>query len=245
MSFKRLFDIFVSFFALILFLPVLLVFILFVWLYDFHNPFYVAPRIGFRGKLFPMIKVRSMVVNADSSGVDSTSASDPRITPIGHYIRKFKLDELTQLINVVRGDMSLVGPRPNVKREVALYTSLETKLLDVRPGITDIASIVFSDESDILANSADPDIDYNQLIRPGKGLLGVYYVENRSIILDLSLIFITAVSIVSRKKSLSLLRSLLLSMNAPSEVIRIASRRFPLVPSPPYGAAHVVNNRST
>ena len=99
--------------------------------------------------------------------------------------------------------------------------------MDVRPGITDIASIVFSDESDILANSADPDIDYNQLIRPGKGLLGVYYVENRSIILDLSLIFITAVSIVSRKKSLSLLRSLLLSMNAPSEVIRIASRRYP------------------
>lgn len=244
MIYKRFFDIFVSFFAIIFLSPIILVFVFFVWIYDFGNPFYIAPRVGWHGKAFSMVKIRSMVVNADKSGVDSTSATDPRITPVGIYIRKFKLDELTQFFNVFKGDMSLVGPRPNVKREVLLYTDLEQTLLNVRPGITDIASIVFSDESEILASSTDPDVDYNQLIRPGKGLLGVYYVRNRSFFLDLSLIVITLVSIFSRKKSLSLLRYLLILMNAPSDVISIASRRYPLVPAPPYGGFHIVDHRS-
>ena len=243
MILKRLFDIFISALALFFLSPILLTFIFLVWVYDFQNPFYIAPRVGMYGKSFSMIKIRSMVVNADKSGVDSTSASDSRITPLGVYIRKLKLDELTQLINVFKGDMSLVGPRPNVKREVLLYTDLERTLLNVKPGITDIASIVFSDESEILSGSADPDIDYNQLIRPGKGLLGVYYVRNSSFFLDLCLILITVVSIFSRKKSLSLLRSLLVFNQAPSSVIRVASRRHPLTPSPPYGGSHIVTSR--
>ena len=109
-----------------------------------------------------------MIINADSSGVDSTSATDSRITSIGHVIRRFKLDELTQLWNVFLGDMSLVGPRPNVRKETDLYTIPEKLLLTVRPGITDISSIIFSDEGDILANKKDPDLAYNQLIRPWK-----------------------------------------------------------------------------
>ena len=242
---KRLFDLLFSVTAIALLSPIIIVFTFFVWIYDFCNPFYVAPRVGLRGKSFSMIKIRSMVVNADKSGVDSTSASDPRITPVGIYIRKFKLDELTQLFNVIKGDMSLVGPRPNVKREVLLYTDLELSLLDVKPGITDIASIVFSDESDILASSGDPDIDYNQLIRPGKGLLGVYYVRNRSLLLDFSLIILTIISIFSRRKSLSLLSLLLKFMNAPPDVISTASRRNPLVPAPPYGGFRVVERRSS
>jgi len=173
---KRLVDFIISFFALIIFSPLLLVVIFFVWINDFGNPFYIASRVGKDEKIFKMYKLRSMIVNADKSGVDSTSSNDMRITRIGKFIRKFKMDELSQLINVLLGDMSLVGPRPNVKRETDLYTKVEKKLLSVRPGITDVSSIVFSDEGDILANSKDPDIDYNQLIRPGKGYLGLFYI---------------------------------------------------------------------
>ncbi|VVM17401.1 hypothetical protein BSPWISOXPB_2715 [uncultured Gammaproteobacteria bacterium] len=122
---------------------------IFNWKQDKKSPFYMAPRVGRNNIIFKMVKLRSMVSNADSSGVDSTSANDSRITPIGHKIRKYKLDEITQLWNVLIGDMSLVGPRPNVKNETDLYTSVEEKLLLVKPGITDFSSIVFSDEGDI------------------------------------------------------------------------------------------------
>ena len=121
-----------------------------------------------------MIKLRSMIVNAEKSKVDSTSSNDPRITKIGKIIRKLKLDELSQLFNVFIGEMSLVGPRPNVKRETDLYTKVEKNLLSVKPGITDFASIIFSDESEILKNVDDPDISYNQLIRPWKSRLGLF-----------------------------------------------------------------------
>ena len=130
-----------------------------------------------------MIKIRSMKVNADLSGVDSTANDDSRITLVGKIIRKFKIDELAQLINVFLGQMSFVGPRPNVERETSLYTTEEKKLLNLKPGITDISSIVFSDEGDILEGRDDPDITYNQLIRPGKSKLGIFYIENSNIFL--------------------------------------------------------------
>ncbi len=122
---KRLFDIFLSFFGLIVASPVLVVFILAVWLQDFKFPFYIAARVGKNQQIFSMVKLRSMVVNADKSGVDSTSANDMRITFVGRLIRKFKIDELSQLWNVLLGDMSFVGPRPNVQTEVGLYTDEE------------------------------------------------------------------------------------------------------------------------
>ena len=128
-----------------------------------------------------MIKLRSMIVNAEKSKVDSTSSNDPRITKIGKIIRKLKLDELSQLFNVFIGEMSLVGPRPNVKRETDLYTEVEKNLLRVKPGITDFASIIFSDESEILKNVDDPNISYNQLIRPWKSRLGLFYIKKQSI----------------------------------------------------------------
>ena len=109
-----------------------------------------------------------MKINADKSGVDSTSNKDPRITGIGRFIRKYKIDELSQLFNVFLGSMSLVGPRPNVKRDTDLYTSLEKDLFLAKPGITDFSSIVFADEGDILEGHLDPDLAYNQLIRPWK-----------------------------------------------------------------------------
>ena len=140
---KRLFDLLLSFLGLSLLMPLLLIVLFIVWVQDFHNPFYVAPRVGINGKTFKMIKIRSMIIGADSTGVDSTKSDDQRITLIGKFIRKFKIDEVSQLLNVLFGSMSLVGPRPNVKRETDLYTDLEKKLLSIKPGITDIASIVF------------------------------------------------------------------------------------------------------
>ena len=204
---KRLLDVSVAFFGLLIFSPVILILVLIIWLQDFGNPLYIAERIGKDSIPFRMYKLRTMIINADSTGVDSTSSNDNRITSVGKFIRKFKIDEISQLINVLLGDMSLVGPRPNVLREILMYTDLEKELLTVKPGITDFASIVFSDEGEILSDSDDPDIDYNQLIRPGKGYLGIFYIRNQSIKLDLMLIFLTAIAILSRKKLCIILKN--------------------------------------
>ena len=171
---------------------------LLVFLQDFHKPIYIAMRVGKKRIPFRMIKLRSMIVDAEKSGVDSTSSDDKRITWIGRFIRKIKLDEITQLWNVLIGDMSLVGPRPNVEIDVSIYTEEECHLLNVRPGITDFSSIVFSDEGDILKNFSNPDLAYNQLIRPWKSRLGILYIENRSSWLDINLIFYTVVSFFSK-----------------------------------------------
>ncbi|MDG2240257.1 MAG: sugar transferase [Longimicrobiales bacterium] len=241
---KRLFDILASATGLLLASPVLLPVMFLVWWQDKHSPFYVADRVGRDDMTFRMVKLRSMVINADKSGVDSTSASDRRVTPVGHFIRRSKLDELTQLWNVLIGDMSLVGPRPNVKRETDLYTSVERHLLDVKPGITDFASIVFSDEGAILKDQDDPDIVYNQLIRPGKSRLGLFYIEHRSLGIDIQACLLTAVAIVSRERALKGLQSVLKRLGAPSDLLQLASRVDPLVPQVPPGADTVVTTRA-
>lgn len=223
--------------------PVLLPVMFLVWTQDWHSPFYVAPRVGRAERVFRMVKLRSMIKNADRTGVDSTAANDMRITPVGHFIRRYKLDELTQLWNVLLGDMSLVGPRPNVKRETDLYTKEEKRLLSVKPGITDFASIVFSDEGDILRGQSDPDIAYNQLIRPGKGYLGLFYIENRSLLLDLRLCALTALAILSKERALLGVQRILRALGASEQLLRIASRREPLLPSPPPGADRIVTSR--
>lgn len=240
---KRIFDFSISLSLLLLLSPVLFLSAFLVWFQDFSNPLYLPQRAGLDGKPFTMYKVRSMVVNADSSGVDSTSNSDSRITPVGHLIRRFKIDELFQLFNVIKGDMSLVGPRPNVLREVSLYTSQEAALLSVKPGITDIASIVFSDEGSILSGSCDPDLDYHQLIRPRKSILGLYYVKNRTILLDFQLILLTILSLFSRPTTLLLLSRAIRRRNAPESIISIIRRDLPLTPMPPPGSSSVVTSR--
>jgi lipopolysaccharide/colanic/teichoic acid biosynthesis glycosyltransferase len=240
---KRLIDILLSSLGLLLASPILLPVMFLVWRQDRHSPFYVAPRTGLTDQPFRMVKLRSMVINADKSGVDSTGSNDRRITAVGHFIRRYKLDELTQLWNVLKGDMSLVGPRPNVKRETDLYTPVERRLLEVRPGITDFASIVFSDEGDILKDHADPDVAYNQLIRPGKSLLGIFYIEHRGLWVDFKLIFLTAVAILSRAKALAGVQSSLRSLGADAELLRLAARESPLVPMPPPGGTKIVTSR--
>ena len=241
---KRLLDVSVAFFGLLIFSPVILILVLIIWLQDFGNPLYIAERIGKDSIPFRMYKLRTMIINADSTGVDSTSSNDNRITSVGKFIRKFKIDEISQLINVLLGDMSLVGPRPNVLREILMYTDLEKELLTVKPGITDFASIVFSDEGEILSDSDDPDIDYNQLIRPGKGYLGIFYIRNQSIKLDLMLIFLTAIAILSRKKALHYIKKILISYKAESSLVNIASRETKLTPMPPMGSNEIVKNRN-
>jgi len=240
---KRFLDILLSAFGLAVFSPVLIVVMFLIWKQDRHSPFYIPPRVGKGERLFRMVKLRSMIVGADKTGVDSTSASDSRITPVGHFVRRFKLDEITQLWNVLKGDMSLVGPRPNVQRETDLYTGVEKRLLSVKPGVTDLASIVFSDENDILKNSKDPDIDYNQLIRPWKSRLGLIYVEHQSLLLDISLILLTVVAVFSRPVALRGVNAILIWLKASDDVIRVCKREAKLIPHPPPGSDLIVTQR--
>lgn len=230
---KRLVDIVISLIGLLISAPLLLPVIVIIWLQDFRSPFYIAPRVGKNGRDFKMVKLRSMVVGADRTGVDSTSNKDPRITPIGKFIRAYKLDELSQLWNVLIGDMSLVGPRPNVRKAVEQYTPFELRLLTVRPGITDISSIVFSDEGDILKESKDPDLDYDRLIRPWKSRLGILYVENCYLGLDFLLLILTVIAVFSRRNALVGVEKILRALEADKILIRVARRMEPLIPALP------------
>lgn len=239
----RILDIIVSFFGLLFLSPILLVFMVLVWLQDRKSPFYMAPRVAKGGGTFRMVKLRSMVANADKSGVDSTANNDMRITKVGKVIRKCKLDELTQLWNVLMGQMSLVGPRPQVQRDVDLYTKEEQRLLTVLPGITDFASIVFSDEGTILEGRPDPDLSYNQLIRPWKSRLALFYIDHRSAGLNFKLVCLTAVTIFDRAKALVGVQRELKRLGADESLIKVAGRTEELTPFPPPGAAEVVQSR--
>jgi lipopolysaccharide/colanic/teichoic acid biosynthesis glycosyltransferase len=241
---KRLFDCGAAGLGLLLLSPLLVPVAVAIWLQDRHSPFYVANRVGRGGRPFRMVKFRSMVVRADRSGVDSTAGDDPRITAVGRFIRRFKVDELPQLWNVLKGEMSLVGPRPNVERETALYTAEERELLNVAPGITDLASIVFADEGDILRGSSDPDLRYNQLIRPWKSRLGLLYVRHRpALALDLRIILLTLRAAADREAALGKAAALVQQLGGGPELADVARRRSPLVPAPPPGAAQVVQSR--
>lgn len=241
---KRAFDVALSLVVLVIAAPFVGVAAALIWFEDRAGPFYTSGRVGLHEEMFRMVKLRSMVVDADKSGVDSTGGSDARITRVGRWLRMVKLDELPQFWNVLKGDMSLVGPRPNVPREVVLYTDEEHRLLEVRPGITDLASIVFADESEILDGQEDPDVAYNQLIRPWKSRLGLFYVDHRSLALDLRLLWLTVVAMVSRNRALKRSAEIVTRRGGPPEVAQIALRAAPLVPHPPPGADLIVTSRS-
>ena len=223
--------------------PILVVFMYLIYRQDKRSPLYIAPRIGKNEKMFNIIKLRSMSINADKNGVNSTSLNDARITPVGYKIRKYKLDEFTQLWNVLIGDMSLVGPRPNVLADTNLYTNVERKLLTVRPGITDFSSIVFSDEGKILENKKDPNLAYNQLIRPWKSRLGLIYIQNQSLLLDVKIIIYTLIAIISKQRALNWVSSQLESMDVDSNVVSISKRKVELYPFPPPGIDKVITRK--
>ena len=193
---KCLFDIVFSLFGLILLSPLLIALAFRIKKEDGGPVFYRGLRVGLKGKSFRIFKFRTMVVDAENRGASSTSDDDTRITRIGKFLREYKLDELPQLINVLRGDMSFVGPRPEVKKFTDLLSEEEKAILTVRPGITDWASIWNSDEGSVLAGVDDPDKAYFELIRPTKIKLQLKYVRERSLITDLNIILLTLQAIV-------------------------------------------------
>lgn len=194
---KRWFDITCSGLGLILLSPVFIAVAIVIRM-DSPGPiFYRGERVGKNGKIFRIFKFRSMVWDAEKIGGPSTSEIDPRVTKVGRYIRKFKLDEFAQLINVWLGDMSLVGPRPEVKKYVDMYTDQERNILGVRPGITDFASLKFHNEGEIIANSGieDPEEAYCRLIRPEKLNLQLKYIRERSFFLDVKILVLTVLTL--------------------------------------------------
>lgn len=224
--------------------PILIPVLVLVWLQDWKSPFYIGQRVAQHGRgTFGMRKVRSMVANADKSGLASTSSNDNRITPVGHFVRRAKIDELGQLINVLRGEMSLVGPRPQVAHDVALYTDVEKKLLRVRPGITDLASITFSDEGDILAPFEDADLAYNQRIRPWKSRLALIWVEHHSIPLYFRCLYLTFLAVVDKSRARRGVVSVLNKFDVDPELVRVAQRDGPLEPAPPPGTTEIFQGR--
>jgi lipopolysaccharide/colanic/teichoic acid biosynthesis glycosyltransferase len=195
---KRVFDIVVSLFGLVLLAPVFLAIAMALRINSPGPACYRGRRVGKGGRSFEILKFRTMRVDADRLGATSTAADDPRITPIGKWLRHYKLDELPQLVNVLRGDMSLVGPRPQVQWDVDNYTDEERELLSVRPGITDYASLKFRNEAEILRGQADADSAYVRLIRPEKVRLGLEYVRTRSLRVDLVILVRTLLALVGR-----------------------------------------------
>jgi lipopolysaccharide/colanic/teichoic acid biosynthesis glycosyltransferase len=196
--FKRIFDITFSVIGLVLAAPLMAVLAFLIKKEDGGSVFYGGVRVGRNGKQFRMFKFRSMVVNADRIGGSSTADDDPRISRIGKFLRKTKIDELPQLINVLRGEMSFVGPRPEVPFYVNMFTSDEQRILSVTPGITDWASLWDCDEGAILAGSPDPEKTYMEKIRPEKIRLQLKYVDNHSFIRDLQIIFLTVLKVIRR-----------------------------------------------
>lgn len=188
---KRLFDIFFSLLGLvILFVPLLFIAIL-ISLDSRGGIFYKQIRVGKDGTDFNLLKFRSMKTDADKAGLLTIGGRDNRITNIGYSLRKYKIDELPQLINVLLGDMSLVGPRPEVRKYVDLYNSEQKQVLSVKPGITDYASIEYSNENEILGKAENPEEVYINEIMPAKLKLNLKYIEEQGIATDLKIIFRT------------------------------------------------------
>lgn len=200
---KRIFDFAISFVTLVFLSPVFLVVSLCMKMEDGGPVFYRGVRVGRFGREFRIFKFRSMVVDAEARGGSSTASDDLRITRFGRILRKFKFDEIPQLLNVLRGEMSLVGPRPQVPHDVALYTEEESQILSVRPGVTDYASVRFHDEGEILRGSADPDKAYAELIRPEKLRLSLKYVRERSFWVDLKILWMTLKTLFSTRARLN------------------------------------------
>ena len=194
---KRLFDIIASGLGLIVLSPLFLVLAIWIKLDSKGPVFYKQKRVGKNNRDFLLYKFRSMRPDSDKGRLITVGGHDPRVTRSGYYIRKFKLDELPQLINVFKGDMSLVGPRPEVRRYVDLYTPEQMRVLSVKPGITSLASIRYRNENEILAASDDPDRTYIEQVMPDKLAIDLEYVDRASLRTDILLIFRTFKAIIS------------------------------------------------
>lgn len=188
----RFFDFIFSLIGLAILSPVLLLVALVIWIDDPKGkPFYVQKRVGKAGKEFSLYKFRSMRIGADKLGLITVGGRDPRITRVGYRLRKYKIDELPQLVNVLLGDMSLVGPRPEVRKYVDMYTTEQRSILSVRPGITDYASIYYIDENEILDKAEDPDKAYIEIIIPEKIKYNKIFINHPTVWSYFKIIFLT------------------------------------------------------
>jgi lipopolysaccharide/colanic/teichoic acid biosynthesis glycosyltransferase len=194
---KRIFDLVASFLALCFFAPLMIIIVMIIALTSGAPVFYRGQRTGLGGKPFRILKFRTMVTDAESRGGPSTALHDPRLTRLGKFLRKYKLDELPQLINVLRGEMSIVGPRPQVEQYTKLYSEDEKIILTVKPGLTDYASIEFINLDDILGDG-DVDAKYLHEIEPKKNRLRMKYAKEHSFGGDLRIIFQTAKQLIFR-----------------------------------------------
>jgi len=194
---KRLFDIILSFIGLIILLPFFIIIALLIVIDSRGGIFYKQVRVGLDGKDFTLFKFRSMKTNSDKGSLLTVGGNDSRITSIGSFIRKYKIDELPQLLNVLFGDMSLVGPRPEVRKYVDLYTDEQKKVLSVKPGITDYASIEYSNENEILGKTLNPEQTYIDEIMPAKLKLNLKYISEKSFGVDLKIIWRTVKKIIT------------------------------------------------
>lgn len=188
---KRTFDIISSLLGLLLLSPILLFVILAVVVDSKGGAFYKQVRVGMAGKDFGLLKFRTMRVDADKLGLLTVGGRDPRITKVGYFLRRYKLDELPQLFNILTGDMSVVGPRPEVRKYVEMYSDEQMKVLEVRPGLTDFASIEYVNENEVLARSENPEETYIQEIMPHKLQLNQKYIQEKSFLTDIQIIFST------------------------------------------------------
>lgn len=195
---KRFFDVVFSFIGIVLLLPVFIIIATLIKVYSKGSIFYIQKRVGKGNKDFYLYKFRTMTANASEQGFITVGAKDDRITGVGYYLRKYKLDELPQLFNVLKGDMSLVGPRPEVRQYVDLYTPEQREVLSIKPGITDYASIEYSNESELLGKSENPQEAYITQIMPAKLKLNMKYIAEQSLLTDIKIILRTLYRIVAR-----------------------------------------------
>lgn len=194
---KRLFDIICSLVGIIFLFPVFLIIVLAIVINSGFPIFYFQTRVGKNNRDFKLFKFRTMHTDADKKGLLTVGGRDPRVTPVGYYLRKFKLDELPQLFNVLFGSMSLVGPRPEVRKYVEMYNEEQKRVLEVKPGITDYASLEYINENELLAKSENPEQTYIQEIMPAKLKLNMRYIEETGLLTDLTIITRTVQKIVS------------------------------------------------
>ena len=194
---KRTFDIIFSLFGLLILSPLFIIISILIFLNSGIKVFYFQTRVGKDGNDFILFKFRTMYQGADKTGLLTVGGKDPRITKIGYYLRKYKLDELPQLLNVLIGNMSLVGPRPEVRKYVEMYDAKQKLVLTVKPGITDYASIMFSNENKLLENIAEPEKYYIHEILPRKLELNLQYIRTQSFFSDLKIILKTITKIMS------------------------------------------------
>ncbi len=191
----RTLDFCFSLLFILLFIPIFLILSLLILLSSKGGVFYVQKRVGQNNVDFKLLKFRTMRVGADQKGLLTVGDKDPRVTRIGQFLRKFKLDELPQFINVLKGDMSIVGPRPEVRKYVDKYNDQQRRVLSVKPGITDYASLLYIDENELLAKSSDPEKCYIDEVMPAKINLNFKYIDNKSVKEYFKVIFLTAQSI--------------------------------------------------